>query len=129
MEADAGNHRPPANAATPTTATAVGFTATDMATRTWGDILTPQRPVDLIPSRMEPLHAIPIIDRPAHKLVERDGLLEMRHHGTKPDQLALSPHPCIGPAKLYVEHSRGQIPEPRRVQARRDVVHTKRPEI
>lgn len=78
---------------------------------------------------MKPGHPIPIINRPAQKLVERRRLFQMRQHRPEPDQFPLAPLFQRRALELDGQKARRDLPEPRRVQARRDIALIDGPEV
>lgn len=70
---------------------------------------------------MEPLGARARIGLFAHERAQFDRLFEMREHGSEPDVFPIAPH-AIGSAVEFQKQQPGrQVPEPCRVQPRRDI--------
>ena len=88
-----------------------------------------QRPVDLVPSRVDALGAGRRITGAAGEVVERRDLVEVGQHGAPPGHLALTAEAHRRAAHLDLEKPRGDLPEAGGIEPRADGGGAERPEV
>lgn len=78
---------------------------------------------------MKPRHALGIVRRFAEELLQRRRIFQVRQHRPEPDQFPFATLFYRRALELQRQEARRDLPEPRRVQARRDIAFIDRPEV